>query len=186
MPGITAIELEERRQKFAEIAELDRQRAEILLALGQEREANLPKPWMRTFLEAYRLRPSIGPAAKSAGVTYATVVEWQKKSARFQTAMLETREMAIDSLEERAWERATSVVNPSDPLLMFMLRSLRRDIYGDRKEIETSVGPSKKGPAVVEVRAIDYRVSAAALAPPPEDMAIDADYRMLPEPVPAN
>lgn len=151
-----------------------------------ERDANpngdrLPAPWMHAFLVALSKGMLVSHACLAAGVTTMMARRAKQTSARFSKAWDSAIEMAVEVAEEEAYKRG---LEGSDRLLEFWLKSHRPEVYGDKKQIE--IGPSEKGPAVIELRAVDYRTAVQALAPiEQEELVVDANYTMLPDPVPA-
>lgn len=151
-----------------------------------ERDANpngdrLPAPWMHAFLVATSKGLKSSFACLAAGITTTELYRARSVSARFRKAELAAIEMACERIEQEAYDRAMA---GSDRLLEFWLKSHRPEVYGDKKQIE--IGPSEKGPAVIELRAVDYRTAVQALAPiEQEELVVDANYTMLPDPVPA-
>ena len=85
----------------------------------------------RIFLEEYAKFGTKTTAAKIAGISRVTIDKWEKSDKEFSDLMKQANEEMIESLEKCAIERATAV-DGSDPLLMFMLKSLDRNKYGER------------------------------------------------------
>lgn len=83
----------------------------------------------RIFLEEYAKFGTQTTAAKIAGLSYNTIENWKKEDPSFAEAMKEANQMIVESLEKCAVERAKA---GSDPILMFLLKALDRNKYGER------------------------------------------------------
>lgn len=84
----------------------------------------------RIFLEEYAKFGTQTTAAKIAGLSYNTIENWKKENPEFAAAMRESQQMLVEKLEKCAVERATG--GGSDPILMFLLKALDRNKYGER------------------------------------------------------
>ena len=101
------------------------------------------------FLEKLRNSGNVRSSCRAAGVGRTTVYRWRKKWATFAAEWDEAKEDACDLLEEEAWRRA---MEESDRLLMFLLKAHRRQVYGDKQEVDvTSAGEQ----IVFEIKGID-------------------------------
>lgn len=113
------------------------------------------------FLDAFAACGVIATAAREAGTTRTTVVNWRKSDPEFDEAYREAEEEAADHLEQEATRRAVEGVTRqkmlgsgdnallveettySDPLLMFLLKARRPDRFAERSKSEIS-GPDGK------------------------------------------
>lgn len=113
--------------------------------------------WKATFLSALREWPSVTQASAQAGVSRQHAHRVYHQDAEFAAAWREAEEMGIGAVEDEAWERTRK----SDTMLIFMLKSRRREIYGEH--IRTEISGPAGGP--LEIQAIDYRAGLAEIAP---------------------
>jgi hypothetical protein len=103
----------------------------------------MPRPTNTTtkkgdrMLKALSLGKSITTAAKAEGVDRTTYYAWRDTVPGFAEAADAAMEAGIDLLEDEAYRRAKS---QSDTLLIFLMKSKRRHIYGDKWSGEVS-GP---------------------------------------------
>lgn len=75
----------------------------------------------------------IGPACDRAGIRRKTHYEWLDAYPKYKAVYGELKERFLDGLEQVAIERAKE---KSDNLLQFLLKSYRRDIFGDQSKIQ--------------------------------------------------
>lgn len=87
------------------------------------------------FLAKFAQHGVVGTACAYAGLRKLTVMDWMKKYPEFKEKFDEIQDLFVDGLEQVAMDRAKS---KSDSLLMFLLKAQRRDVYGDKKEVELS------------------------------------------------
>lgn len=90
------------------------------------------KVLMRKVLEEYLKCGVIGQACTKAGIRKKLHNEWMEKYPRYKELYEEIKEKFVDGLESIAIERAKE---KSDSLLMMLLKAHRREIYGDRSEL---------------------------------------------------
>lgn len=107
----------------------------------------MPHPKKRAFLTAYRDLATIRHAAEVSKVSRRSVYRWKDSDPAFAAAMDWAREDAIESLELVARERAR---RKSDLLLIFLLKSLRPDVYGD-KHVPIGAGVGANGRIQLQV-----------------------------------
>lgn len=80
----------------------------------------------------------IGRACDNAGVPRGTHKKWLEEYPVYKKRFEEVREMFVDGLEMIAIQRAKE---KSDSLLTLMLKSHRREVYGDKTEMNhTGIG----------------------------------------------
>jgi hypothetical protein len=104
-------------------------------------EVYKPAPWEKVFLEIYAESGNVSMAAKAAGVHRATVYEWKKYFPEFADKMEDSRQEAIGVLVGEAFKRAKE---SSDTLLIFLLKNLEPETFGDRAKV--IVGGDKESP----------------------------------------
>ena len=89
--------------------------------------------WAPRFLEVYRQTGNVRLSASAAGMDRDAIYRRRQKDARFAAAMASSREDAVDTLEAEARRRALA---QSDTLLIFLLKSLRPDVYRDTVRVD--------------------------------------------------
>ena len=87
------------------------------------------KDWKPAFLEAYAESGNVKASAQAAGITKQNVYAARKKSKTFAEQFKRAREEAADNLEGVAFKRAEE---SSDTLLIFLLKGLKPETYGDK------------------------------------------------------
>lgn len=92
-----------------------------------------PTDWEKKFLELYRKSGNVSLSASGCGINRSTVYERRKAHPDFAQRMDEVREEAIEVLEDAAWKRAKK---SSDTLLIFLLKSLKPDMYRETQRHE--------------------------------------------------
>ena len=75
----------------------------------------------------------IGPACDKSGVRRKSHVDWLSKYPQYKEVYNELRERFVDGLEVVAIARAKE---KSDSLLSFLLKSYRRDQFGDQSRLD--------------------------------------------------
>jgi len=111
----------------------------------------------RLFLDAYETYGTITAAGKEADVARSEHYRWLKEDPAYAAAFREAEEAAIELLETEARRRALAgEEHPifyrgaeiskrrvmSDPLLMFLLRAKRPEVYRDRGAVDRSAQAS--------------------------------------------
>ncbi len=89
---------------------------------------------MDRFLERMRKSGNVGLSCAAAGIKRRQVYRWRDKFATFAKEWIDAKDDAVDKLDAEAWKRGTD--GKSDRLLMFLLKAHRRDVYGDRQELD--------------------------------------------------
>ena len=107
----------------------------------------------RNFLAALETGGNVTTACESAFLSRAAVYQWREDDPTFAAGWDAALERGLDSLEDELMRRAKDgtqrpvyqssqlvghIREYSDSLAMFLLKSRRRHIYGDRREIEHS------------------------------------------------
>lgn len=107
--------------------------------------------WEDKFIRFYSKTGNVTRSAQGCGIARSTVYARRESSSDFAKAMDEAREEAIEALEYEAWKRAKS---KSDVLLIFLLKSLKPDVYRETTRQELANERDKEG----NVQPIQYIV----------------------------
>jgi hypothetical protein len=86
-------------------------------------------------LVAYRIAGTIKSACEAAQIARSTWYEWRQSDAAFDRLARDAEDDVADNLEAIAVARATAKESPSDTLLIFLLKSLRRERFGDKQTV---------------------------------------------------
>jgi hypothetical protein len=78
------------------------------------------------FIAMFAVSANVRLSCIAAGVARTTAYGWRKDDEAFKDAWREARAQACDILEAKAWERATRQIDPSDTLLIFLLKAHRK------------------------------------------------------------
>ena len=90
-------------------------------------------------LEALREKPTYSSAARKARINRRTLNRWRNADPDFNQACIDARNEGLDALEDKLIERGMKNDTTAG---IFMLKSLRREIYGDKQEISGPGGES--------------------------------------------
>src|SRR5829696_7945835 len=97
---------------------------------GPGRPPTFPNPKLEeVFLDLLREGHSVSSACKALHISRPTVFGWKRDSEEFSAAWEDAMEASIDGLEDLARQRAKE---GSDTMIIFLLKSRRRKIYGER------------------------------------------------------
>ena len=88
-------------------------------------------------LQMLAMGKSVTTACVAEGIGRTLYYDWRKDDPAFAKAADEAIEKGIDRLEDEAMRRAGSK-HGSDTMLIFMLKTRRRDVYGDKWQGELS------------------------------------------------
>jgi uncharacterized linocin/CFP29 family protein len=102
--------------------------------------ANLPKRTPEkdvVILDALREKPTYASAARKARISRRTLYEWRKEDPEFDAACIAARNEGLDALEDKLIERG---MKNDTTAAIFMLKSLRRETYGDKVQHSGEVG----------------------------------------------
>ena len=88
---------------------------------------------MDRFLDKLRESGNVRLSCEAADVPRTTVYRWRDKWQTFADEWQNALDDALDLLEKEAWRRARK---SSDRLLMFLLQAHRRDVYGDKVQVD--------------------------------------------------
>lgn len=118
---------------------MKKQKVERFARVGEKRKLNaqIKDERRRIFLEEYARFGTKTTAAKIAGLSRTTIENWENDDPEFAALLKEANQEMVERLEKCAVERATT--GGSDPILMFMLKALDRNKYGERVRHEFAV-----------------------------------------------
>lgn len=88
--------------------------------------------WTNAFLEAFRMIGVVAPAAAAAGVSRWAVAKRCERDQTFAKRYNAALQDSTERLEAIAVARASRESNPSDNLLMFLLKARRPEKYRDQ------------------------------------------------------
>ena len=91
--------------------------------------------WHDTFLHVYAQTGNVAASCRAAGITQQAFYKNYHLDDEFAQRAEEAKEQSIAILELDLRKRS----GHSDVLLMFLLKSLRPDVYRERHEIQTKV-----------------------------------------------
>lgn len=91
------------------------------------------RPWMERFIGLYASTGNMSLSAHGCGIARDTAYDARRRDPVFADALANAREVAVDSLEAEARNRA---LKGSDVLLIFLLKAARPDIYRDNARVE--------------------------------------------------
>jgi hypothetical protein len=135
---------------------------------GTERPRGRRPDWKPRFLELIAATGNVHLAAAAVGVDRSTPYVRAARDPAFAAAWARAREDAIDTLEAEARRRALA---SSDPLLMFLLRSLRPERYREALDVRLDIRheaermAERLGCTVDEVLAAAERKAREVLGP---------------------
>lgn len=78
--------------------------------------------WRERFLAELSAMPNVSAAARRAGVARMTAYRLRAKDPAFAAEWAEALTVGVGAAEDEAWRRGMRRKNPSDTLLIFMLR----------------------------------------------------------------
>lgn len=119
------------------------------------------------FLDTFRVTGNVLRSCQSAGVPRTNVYRWLERDEKFSLAYHQAERDAEDVLERAAWDRATrgrtkrvywqgklveETQEPSDLLLMFLLKARNPQKYRDRVTIDYGSIPTDQ--LIAEARAL--------------------------------
>ena len=90
----------------------------------------------KAILDALELHPSKSRACRSARIGRNAFYEWCKDDPEFAAKIEAAREKGIDALEDALFKDAIEGHNTTAAI--FMLKSWRRERYGDKSEVKHS------------------------------------------------
>lgn len=103
-----------------------------------KKEHRFNKEKQEVFLSIFKEIGNVSLSCLAAGIDRGTAYRWKKKDKAFAEKWMDASEDAADMLKEEARKRA---MDKSDNLLMFLLKSLKPEVYRERYE---HTGPEGK------------------------------------------
>jgi len=115
--------------------------------------ARLAQRKKKRFLEALTRTCNVSGSCEMAGLASETAYYWKSRNLDFSAAWHEALERGLDALEDEVMRRAKDgVTEPvfyqgrvvgetrrhSDLLAMFILKSKRRDVWGEKQQLDVS------------------------------------------------
>jgi hypothetical protein len=97
--------------------------------------AKHPDPVKQKALDNYLEHGTVALACAAAAIGRTTWYDWRLQDPTFNELVNEAAAAIVDQLEARARERALDADEPSDTLLIFLLKKLRPEVYADRQVI---------------------------------------------------
>lgn len=85
----------------------------------------------KAILEALREKPIYAAACRKARVSKVAFFEWRRDDPEFDKRVLAAREQGLDAIEDAL---STRGLKDDTTAAIFLLKSLRREIYGDKVE----------------------------------------------------
>lgn len=104
------------------------------------RKKGRKRQWKKAFLDAFKQIGIVAPAAAIAGISRDAVRMATIRDPNFAEQYKEALEQSTERLESIAYTRASRTQDPSDTLLIFMLKARKPAVYRDNYRIEHS-GP---------------------------------------------
>lgn len=95
--------------------------------------AKSAREWVPVFLEALKAMPVVRLACEHAGISRKTAYQWRDQSDDFRSEWRDALEDGIDMVEAQLHARARQADTRA---AMFLLRSLRREVYGDHVAVD--------------------------------------------------
>lgn len=92
-----------------------------------------PPRWQADFLEALAKSPDVSQACKTVGINRTTAYRRRQADEDFAIAWADAHALSLDKLEAALFRRA---VDTDTTAAIFLLKSHRPDVYGDRQRIE--------------------------------------------------
>jgi hypothetical protein len=92
--------------------------------------------WYPAFLRALRATPNVSRAARAVGITRQAAYWAREQDPEFAREWQAAQDEGLDALEEQLMKRGKK---SSDTAAIFMLKSHRREIYGDRADLNMNV-----------------------------------------------
>lgn len=141
------------------------------------RDPTPPHMWRPAFLSVLSRMGVISGAARAVGISPSAVHMARRKDAEFDLQCHDAMQMAIEHLEQVAWDRATK---HSDQLLIFLLKAHKPEVYNQAVKTEHS-GPGG-GPIPVKAYiGFDPSKWNASTKAGDEVETVDGDYVIIPE-----
>ena len=95
--------------------------------------------WKEKYISMYREIPIVRVAAQMAGINRTTVTRALQNDDEFARQIAEARDEGVERLESVAWQLAQT----NERVLMFMLKSHKPDMYGDKQKLDATISTKK-------------------------------------------
>jgi formate dehydrogenase maturation protein FdhE len=95
--------------------------------------------WKEKYISMYREIPIVRVAAQVAGINRTTVTRALQNDDEFARQIAEARDEGVERLESVAWQLAQT----NERVLMFMLKSHKPDMYGDKQKLDATISTKK-------------------------------------------
>lgn len=120
------------------------------------------RQWKKAFLEAFKQIGVIAPAAAHCGISRHAVRMARLRDPKFAADFDEALETSTERLEAVAFSRASREKEPSDVLLIFLLKARKPEVYRETRFALQHSGPNE-GP-------IQTHVTGSVLVLPAEEI----------------
>jgi hypothetical protein len=109
----------------------------IQLYTPKKEETYQERPWYDIFINDFREHGNVRLACEIAGITRDTAYKARERDLEFSRRWREAEEDSVDYLEAQARARALGFAGkePSDTLLIFLLKAHRPEKYRERHDI---------------------------------------------------
>tara|TARA_Y100000310_G_scaffold344164_1_gene455470 strand:- start:2358 stop:2762 length:405 start_codon:yes stop_codon:yes gene_type:complete len=99
--------------------------------------------WKEVFVNTFKTLPIVRVATRSAGVSREAVRLALENDPEFAKDVEDAKEEGIEGLEIKAWEDSRK--ERGERILMFLLKSLKPEVYGDKswQQLEHQVSGGK-------------------------------------------
>lgn len=147
---------------------------------GEMVEPEDPRPmphWHRAFLDGMRVTSNIRKSAQSAGVSYRVACQALKLYPRLMEETLIARAESIEILRMTAWDRA--VAGRSDKVLMFLLKALDPETFGNKTR--TEITGKDGGPIAHAINYADARARLYRRLLPEAAQETEGEFTEIPE-----
>lgn len=114
---------------------------------AQENVSHVPPEKRDVILDALREKPTYSFAARKARINRRTLNRWRNADPDFNAACIAARNEGLDALEDELVNRG---MKNDTTAAIFMLKSLRREIYGDKVQHSGD----EDAPLVVQIQRI--------------------------------
>lgn len=97
-----------------------------------------PGEWQQVFIAALLKSPNVAAAARTAGVNRVYAYQVKEQDPAFASAWTEAQAASLDAVEANVYTMARKTGKVALAAAMFLLKSHRRETYGDRSSVELS------------------------------------------------
>jgi ribosome modulation factor len=120
--------------------------------------AHYKPAWEARFLEVFAATGNVRLATGAAGISRDTPYKRAQVDPAFAEAWRAAREDAVDTLEAEARRRALA---GSDTLIMFLLKSLRPDVYRERASVDVNLDLRREAERIALSAGVDVEATLA-------------------------